>query len=83
MTIIQAKELYLSVAGEDARYLESEWEDIHKEMEDVVSAKSDRAAANIIRWWDCWDEKYTATQFARRLRNKWKENLQRCEAGEY
>ena len=41
---------------------------IAQEMRDVVAAKSDRAAGAVIQWWGCWDEKYTATRFARRVR---------------
>lgn len=70
MTLKQAKKLYLSVVGETT-HAASEWPDIHREMEAVVSARSDRAAADVIRWWGCWDRSYTATSVARQLREEW------------
>jgi len=67
MTIEQVKQLYIS-AGGPTDHQDSEWTDIHKEMEQVVAAKSDRAGGKIIAWWDCWDRKKTATSFARKVR---------------
>lgn len=67
MTITQAKWLYIK-AGGPGDHTQSEWKDIHREMEAVVAAKSDRAAGDIIRWWDCWDNECTATAFARAIR---------------
>ncbi len=67
MTFSDAKKLYIEAGGQND-YGESEWQDIHKEMQALVDAKSDRAAGKTIMWWDCWDNKYTATGFARRVR---------------
>jgi len=68
MTLSEAKILYIDAGGPDD-HNESEWQDIHKEMQAIVEAKSDRAAGKTILWWDCWDAKHTATAFARRVRN--------------
>jgi hypothetical protein len=70
MTLIEAKNLYIEAGGPDDHGA-SEWEDIHKEIQALVEAKSDRAAGKTILWWDCWDAKYTATAFARRVRNSY------------
>jgi hypothetical protein len=67
ITIEHAKHLYLAV-GCPNPYNNSEWEDIRNEMNAVVEANSDRAAAKTILWWGCWDRKLTATAFARRVR---------------
>jgi hypothetical protein len=67
MTLSQAKQLYIG-AGGPSDHSDSEWQDIHKEMKAIVDAKSDRTAGKTILWWDCWDKKYTATAFARRVR---------------
>lgn len=71
MTQDQAKKLYIAAGGPDD-HSDREWMDIHQEMEAICAAKSDRAAANTIRWWDCWDPKYTATAFARRVRQAYR-----------
>jgi hypothetical protein len=67
MTRERAKQIYIS-AGGNPDHSESEWNNVHKEMEGVVSEKSDRMAAKHIVWWACWDRNYTATAFARRVR---------------
>ena len=67
MTLWEAKELYCNAGGSQDQ-TESEWRDIHSEMQGLVAAKSDRAAGKTILWWDCWDAKHTATAFARRVR---------------
>ena len=70
MTLEQAKQLYTS-QDPDASLCESDWVHVHREMEEVVSAKSDREAAKVIEWWSCWDRYFTATRFAHRLRKEW------------
>ena len=67
MTLETAKKLYVD-AGGNKDHSESEWKDVHKEMEAIVAASSDRSAAKVIDWWGCWDRKYTATAFAKRVR---------------
>jgi hypothetical protein len=67
MTTAQAKAIYIA-AGGPKDHSDNEWKDIHKEIEAMTSAKTDRAAAKIIRWWDCWNSKDTAISFARRVR---------------
>ena len=70
MTLEQAKQVYVAglngVPCDD--YEPDEWEDIRKEMERIVAAPTERKAADVIRWWGCWDARYTATAFARRVR---------------
>ena len=67
ITLEIAKKLYIKAGGETS-HSANEWWYIHNEMEAVIAAPSDRAAANVIGWWDCWDDKYTAIKFARRVR---------------
>jgi hypothetical protein len=66
-------ELYLNAVDPEAEFGDREWEAIHKEMLAVVTAPSDRRAANIIRWWGCWDRKFSATACARKIRQVWAE----------
>ena len=73
MTIPQAKKLYIE-AGGPCDHAESEWQDICKEIEAVVAAYSDRAGGKLILWWGCWDKQYTATGFARRVREAAKQS---------
>ena len=70
MTLELAKKLYIEAGGYSG-HLTGEWKDIHKEMESLISAKSDRAAGRLIDWWGCWDKGYTATAFARRIRRSY------------
>lgn len=67
MTSQEARQLYVGAGGPDDHH-PSEWDSIHREMEAVVAATSDRAAGRVIDWWGCWDRKLTATAFARRVR---------------
>jgi hypothetical protein len=67
MTRAEARKLYVGAGGPND-HQPSDWESIHREMESVVAAKSVRAAGRTIDWWGCWDRKYTATAFARRVR---------------
>lgn len=76
MTLDQAKSCYLAAAGDANRwedYSPREQADIHQEMDRIVAVKTDRAAAKVIHWWGCWDSRYTATAFARRVRNAYAE----------
>ena len=73
LTIAQAKRLYVIGGGQDGYgYTPSEWQDIRKEMEQIINAKSDRAAKQVIDWWACWDRKFTAKSFVRKVREAWK-----------
>jgi len=72
MTLEIAKQIYIA-AGGNRGHSSSEWKDIHAEMESIVAAQSDRAAAKVIHWWGCWDDKYTATAFARRVRTAYQQ----------
>jgi hypothetical protein len=72
MTLDQAKQLYIA-AGGPKDHTDFDWQEIHKEIEAVVAAKSDRAAGSIIFWWDCWRKGHTATAFARKIREDWKQ----------
>lgn len=67
MTIDEARKLYVA-AGGHTEHSDIEWEYIREEMEAIIAARSDRAAGRTIDWWNCWDGKYTATAFARRVR---------------
>ena len=67
MTRTEARKLYIEAGGPDD-HGEDEWDEIHREMEAIVASKSHRAAGKLIEWWGCWDEKYTPTKFARRVR---------------
>lgn len=68
LSLEQAKRLYVQAGGPND-HSEETWIEIHEEMQEVVDAKSDRAAGEKIKWWDCWEKKYTATAFARRVRS--------------
>jgi len=73
LTIAQAKRLYVIGGGQDGYgYTPSEWQDIRKEMEQIINAKSDHAGGRLIDWWGCWDHELTATAFARKVREAWK-----------
>lgn len=67
MTIDRAKQLYIG-AGGPSNHSPDEWASIHREIEAIVAAKSDRAAGRIITWWECWNGRHTATAFARMVR---------------
>jgi hypothetical protein len=73
MNLETAKRLYMA-AGGPSDHDAAEWDEIRVEMEAVVAAKSDRAAAKVIEWWGCWDPRYTATAFARRVRQEHERN---------
>lgn len=70
MTIEQAKQCYRA-AGFTFDHSPDEWAEIRKELEVVVSAKSDLAAGKTILWWGCWDKKLTATAYARLVRDEY------------
>lgn len=79
MTLKQAKKLYIAAGKKYSAewwsaddYSQSEWNDIQDEMNRIVAAKSERKAADVIRWWGCWNHTYTAIGFARMVRNIWK-----------
>lgn len=67
MTRNQARHLYIHAGGPDD-HSEAEWEEIHREMQAIIDAPSDRAAGRIVSWWGCWSKTNTATAFARRVR---------------
>lgn len=74
MTLSVAKQLYIAAGGPND-HSDKEWNDIHKEMAAIVAAKSDRSAARVILWWGCWDRKYPAIGFARRVRARYQQNF--------
>ena len=67
ITLETAKRIYIA-AGGNKDHSDTEWTQIHPEMDAVVNARTDRAAAKVIDWWSCWDARYTASAFARRVR---------------
>jgi hypothetical protein len=74
MTLSEAKRLY-SVFEADNRWANAQsnawWWAVKTELEAVVAAKTDRAAGNLIQWWACWDREFTATAWARKVRQEW------------
>lgn len=66
MTIIEAKAIYCAAGGPMDQ--DDQIGDIAREIEMVVTAPTDRIAGSIIRWWDCWTKRNTATAFAKRAR---------------
>jgi hypothetical protein len=68
----QAKTIYVAAGGQ-AQHHKTEWNEIHKEMEKIVAARTDRGAGLTILWWGCWDARYTATAFARRVRDAYRQ----------
>lgn len=75
MNIREAKKLYCSAVDSQATDGEGDhwWTRVRDEMEEVIEAKSDLAAARMIGWWGCWDRKLTATSVARKIRQTWAE----------
>ena len=72
MTLEQARRLYEVDPHCDWRvHNNDERDSILKEMEGVVEAKSDRAGGETVLWWNCWDTKFTATGYARKVRQEW------------
>ena len=67
MTREQSRNLYIA-AGGWPDHSESQWGKIHKEMQAVVAATTEKDAAAIIDWWGCWRSEYTAIAFAQRVR---------------
>lgn len=76
MTTEQAVWLHEYASGEPGNnYSPSEKTEIWKEIEAIVKARSERSAANIIRWWGCWDRKYPAIAFVRKVRDAYKTKI--------
>ena len=73
-TNAEARALYISAGGPDD-HEPADWQQIAGEMRTVILAKTDRGGGDSIRWWGCWDNKYTATGFAKRVRSEWREML--------
>ena len=73
MNIREVKKLYRSAVEGEVTDSEGDywWQDVRREMELVVAAKSDRSAARVIAWWGCWDRKLTAISVARKVRQTW------------
>ena len=70
MTLLEARQIYLA-AGGDPYHEANQWGSIHREIEAVVAAPTLAAAADVIRWWDCWLlRREPAEAFARRVRSK-------------
>lgn len=74
MTIDEVKRIYIAAGGPDD-HGQVDWVDIHREIEQVIAAKTDFAGGRIIDWWACWDREYTATAFARRVRQAARKNM--------
>lgn len=68
MTLDEAKRIYIAAGGPDD-HNQVDWVDIHREIEAMIAAPSNFAAGRIIDWWGCWEPKYTATAFAKRVRD--------------
>ncbi len=72
MTRKQALRIYKSALPNAVRENDSDpwWEAVVDEIEKILSARSDRAAGEVIRWWNCWPSNgdRTATATARRIR---------------
>lgn len=69
MTKTQAWRLYKTVFPDGTACLVPD--DVHEDMEEVVSASSERKAVNVIRWWDCWNfrtDGHTVTKDVREIR---------------
>ena len=86
MTNAEARQLYITAVDPDQPYDAREdnrwWPEVCEEMRAVVGAKSDRAAAEVIRWWqdeDAWRQPVersgkvikSATAMARHIRTTW------------
>lgn len=69
MTEAQAYRLYL-LAGCPDEFApgDSERKEIHRAIEEIIAARTDRNAGRVVDWWGCWDRKLSATAFARRVR---------------
>lgn len=76
ISLTEAKKLYINAGGPND-HCENEWKDIQQEMQTIIESKSDRSAGKTILWWGCWDNKYTATAFARKVRNNYNAPAQR------
>lgn len=63
--------MYLQAGGTDY-YNDLAWTTVHREIEAIVTAKSNRAAGITILWWGCWCGKDAATKFARQVRKAYR-----------
>ena len=79
MTIIEAKAIYCAAGGPMDQ--DDHIGDLAREIEMVVTAPTDRIAGSIIRWWDCWTKRNTATAFARRARAQYQVLLRKQREG--
>lgn len=70
MTLEQAKNLYRAAVGTEEYF---DWNDVHSELEQVVTARNIDDAAQVINWWNCWSESWTAKDQAARIIYKWLE----------
>jgi len=70
MTKEEAKAIYVAAGGDYDQ--DDRIEGIRVDMECLMLAATDRRAVKQIRWWDCWNRRYTAIAFARRARAFWK-----------
>ena len=68
MNLEEARRIYLA-AGGDPDHEPTQWAAVHHEMQAVAAAPTLAAAAEVIRWWDCWHFRgEPAEAFARRVR---------------
>lgn len=79
VTVLEAKAIYCAAGGPMDQ--DDQIGDIAREIETVVTAPTDRIAGSIIRWWDCWTKRNTATAFARRARAQYQVLLRKQREG--
>lgn len=80
MTLKQAQRLYNDTGKIEYGhgwslddYSSQEWKSIRDEMNSIVLAPSERKAAEVIRWWGCWNQQYSCIGFVRTVRKIWKQ----------
>lgn len=85
LTLEQAKELYAAghgtgVTPNQLGHSTQEWADIQQEMQRVIDSPSDHEAGFVIAWWGNWNDDYTPTAFAHRIREAYaKMNKPTCD----
>lgn len=72
MTLKDAKILYVYAGAEDSDDV-MDWGDIRADMQAIIDAPGPRKAGQAIEYWGCWNDRDTATAFAKKVRAKWAE----------